>query len=287
MPDRARLPRPFGTPAALVLLAASALAIIATFAAGARSSSAAGNCWVDPNPVTVSWDFTIRGTGYAPDLGVTITVTTSSGTNFIWDFTDAQGNLATVWRVHVVGSNSVKVHASVGGQLLANCAFQTVSGSPPPASATPTPAATLTPTPTATATRTPTPTPTATRTPTPTPTPTYTPTRTPTPINTPTRTHTPTRTPTPTHTPTRTATATPTRTPTPGATPTPQPCPWDLSQDGAVGFGDLIMFAGAYQSTSADPTPPWNADADFNGNSAVDFADLIQLAGHYNQDPCP
>jgi len=62
------------------------------------------------------------------------------------------------------------------------------------------------------------------------------------------------------------------------------PCPFDLNDNGYVGFSDLLIFAQAYNSTPSDPN--WNAAADFDTSGQVGFPDLLLFAAFYN-DPAP
>ena len=55
-------------------------------------------------------------------------------------------------------------------------------------------------------------------------------------------------------------------------------CPWDLSDDGSVGFVDLLILLEAWGPNPGHP-------ADFDGSGIVGFADLLKLLSAWG--PCP
>ncbi len=56
-------------------------------------------------------------------------------------------------------------------------------------------------------------------------------------------------------------------------------CPWDLDDDGNVGFTDLLILLDAWGPIPT-PSPP-----DFDGDGNVGFTDLLELLANWG--PCP
>jgi len=55
----------------------------------------------------------------------------------------------------------------------------------------------------------------------------------------------------------------------------------DFDGDGAVGFGDFIMFAEGFGSSAGDQ--PYRPELDLDGNGSVGFADFVLFAQYYGQ----
>ncbi|MCR9233871.1 MAG: putative Ig domain-containing protein [bacterium] len=59
--------------------------------------------------------------------------------------------------------------------------------------------------------------------------------------------------------------------------------PYDVNDDGAINFQDLVLFATAYQHDVADSPLPYTWAVDFNQSGRVDFHDLLLLAANYGR----
>ncbi|MEQ8851130.1 putative Ig domain-containing protein [Gimesia sp.] len=59
--------------------------------------------------------------------------------------------------------------------------------------------------------------------------------------------------------------------------------PYDVNDDGAINFQDLVLFATAYQHDVADSPLPYTWAVDFNQSGRVDFHDLLVLAANYGR----
>lgn len=59
--------------------------------------------------------------------------------------------------------------------------------------------------------------------------------------------------------------------------------PYDVNDDGAINFQDLVLFATAYQHNVADSPLPYAWAVDFNQSGRVDFHDLLLLAANYGR----
>ncbi|QDU51547.1 Calx-beta domain protein [Gimesia panareensis] len=57
--------------------------------------------------------------------------------------------------------------------------------------------------------------------------------------------------------------------------------PYDVNDDDAINFKDLILFVAAYNTTPADSSLPYAWAMDFNQSGTVNFRDLILLAANY------
>jgi hypothetical protein len=64
-------------------------------------------------------------------------------------------------------------------------------------------------------------------------------------------------------------------------------CIYDINDSGDVGFADLLVFAGAYNTMLGGPG--YSAAADFNADNKVNFSDLLLFAAHYgwSTTACP
>ncbi|QDU49595.1 hypothetical protein [Gimesia panareensis] len=59
--------------------------------------------------------------------------------------------------------------------------------------------------------------------------------------------------------------------------------PYDLNDDDAINFRDLILFVSVYNSVPAESGSDYGWFSDFNQNNRVDFRDLILLASNYGR----
>ena len=59
--------------------------------------------------------------------------------------------------------------------------------------------------------------------------------------------------------------------------------PYDVNDDGAINFQDLVLFATAYQHNVAESLLPYTWAVDFNQSGRVDFHDLLLLAANYGR----
>ncbi|QDV17126.1 hypothetical protein Pan153_17610 [Gimesia panareensis] len=59
--------------------------------------------------------------------------------------------------------------------------------------------------------------------------------------------------------------------------------PYDLNDDDAINFRDLILFVSVYNSIPAESGSDYGWVSDFNQNNRVDFRDLILLASNYGK----
>lgn len=59
--------------------------------------------------------------------------------------------------------------------------------------------------------------------------------------------------------------------------------PYDLNDDGQVGFRDLLLFASVYNSVVVGASSDYAWFSDFNRNGRVAFRDLVLLATNYNK----
>ena len=59
--------------------------------------------------------------------------------------------------------------------------------------------------------------------------------------------------------------------------------PYDLNDDDAINFRDLILFVSVYNSVPAESGSDYGWFSDFNQNHRVDFRDLILLASNYGR----
>lgn len=116
---------------AAAIVACSLFAVSATPALAARGGKSGGGntvtasktCQVSPNPVAAGAWFTVTGSNYGPGQGLTLAINSTGGTSYVWTIADSAGNFSATSRVSTTGSNTVKVHASLGGALLGSCSF--------------------------------------------------------------------------------------------------------------------------------------------------------------------
>lgn len=59
--------------------------------------------------------------------------------------------------------------------------------------------------------------------------------------------------------------------------------PYDLNDDGQIGFRDLLLFASVYNSVVVGSSSDYAWFSDFNRNGRVAFRDLVLLATNYNK----
>ncbi len=59
--------------------------------------------------------------------------------------------------------------------------------------------------------------------------------------------------------------------------------PYDLNDDDAINFRDLLLFASVYNTTPAESSSQYAWFSDFNRNGRVAFQDLVLLATNYNK----
>ncbi|WP_197997296.1 putative Ig domain-containing protein [Gimesia panareensis] len=57
--------------------------------------------------------------------------------------------------------------------------------------------------------------------------------------------------------------------------------PYDVNDDDAINFKDLVLFVATYNTTPADSSLPYAWAMDFNQSGTVNFRDLILLAANY------
>jgi len=115
--------------AAAAIVACSLFAVSATPALAARggksggTTTVSGGCAVNPNPVAAGTQFTVTGSNYGAGRYLTLAIGSAGGTSYVWTQADGAGNFSAASRVSTTGSNTVKVHDSVGGKLLGSCSF--------------------------------------------------------------------------------------------------------------------------------------------------------------------
>ena len=90
---------------------------------GSTTPPPSGTCSVNPNPVAKGVTFAITGSGYGAGRYVTLAVSSGSGITYLWAQADSTGTFRSSSRVSTAGSNSVKVHDSIGGALIGSCSF--------------------------------------------------------------------------------------------------------------------------------------------------------------------
>lgn len=80
---------------------------------GKRASATYGTCSVTPNPAPINTSFTINGSGFKANQGLTLKVQSSSGANFLWTIADASGNFSQVWQSYTKDLVTIGIYDSL------------------------------------------------------------------------------------------------------------------------------------------------------------------------------
>jgi hypothetical protein len=113
---------------AAIVASLSAILISATvFAGGGPTTGESGSCSVNPNPVAVTADYTLTGTGLGADAIVNILISDSSNTTS-WNLqADANGSTSLVWHSYWTGTSNVtfqEANKHHGWTVVASCSFE-------------------------------------------------------------------------------------------------------------------------------------------------------------------
>lgn len=80
---------------------------------GGKKGVTYGSCSVTPNPAPVNTSYTISGTAFKANQGLTLKVQNSTGTNFLWTITDASGNFNQVWQSYTKDLVTIGIYDSL------------------------------------------------------------------------------------------------------------------------------------------------------------------------------